>query len=1112
MRKLAITVVVLLLLGVAAVALLPYLVDVNQYRGRIQAELEQRLHRPVTLGAMELRVFPPAFRVENVTIAEDPAFGPQEDFAQAEDLYVTAALWPLLRGELQIQSLELKRPRIEMVRSAAGVWNYASLGSAPAASGSEPASAATPAAPPPATQPASTLSLEELKITDGQVAITDLEKGSPRTIYDHIDLTLEDYAPGKAFSLMAALHLPGTGAQAIRLEGSAGPLADQGLLATPFEGTLELDEVSLAGLRQLLGSQALVGSEGVLTGKADVQNSPGRLASKGQLKLERSQIRGIKTGFPITLDYDLVEEAATGHLQIAQAQLKLGPTPISVKGSIRMQPTPAQLDLNVSTPRVSIKEAERLAAALGVDFNHSATIAVNLRVQLNVRGAASRPTYDGTIAADSLMITGPDLPHPVGIKAINLALTPAAIRSNEFSATSAGTTVTAQLALAEYAGAAPTLDARVRAANAGVSELLSIAKAYGVSAAEGVTGSGTASLDVRVSGPLHGTWTYSGTGALSNAGLNLPSLKQPLQVRRADLRFNRDSVAVENLEGALGPIHATGSLTVRDLASPRFDATVHIPNAALGEMLAIARAYDVEATEGSSGSGTASLNARVSGPLKGTWTYSGSGALSNAALSLPSLRQPLKVRHANMRFTPDSLALESLDGSLGQTNATGSLTLRDFSAPQVSFALAADKIVVAEWQQMMAASLAAAPAQARKRGFGSVVPEASAAAAPGGSLLSRMTGSGTLRAETILYDQLVFTNVRSSVALDHGLIRLAPITADLYGGQQAGAIEIDARVTPILYTVQSKLDRVDANRLLSAVSSVKETLYGLLLANADTRFSASSATSSSDIARTLNGKLSLNLKDGKVAKMDLLYQLAAIGKFLGSGQKMRSYTDLVTMTGDFDVTNGLASTENLKATLDIGTLDANGWVNLADQTLNLRVTAVLTKAFSQEVGGIGVGGYLTTALSNSNGELVVPFIITGTFSKPRFAPDVGKVVQMKALFLKLGAILGGKRKAEGVPPPAEKQPGLADILGTLGGEKQPEPAQPAGGAQADPGAASPPAKPGAGQPQPQQKPASPLQQILDALKAQQQKKQTPPPPPPPEQKSSEEEKPPEQPK
>ena len=55
-------------------------------------------------------------------------------------------------------------------------------------------------------------------------------------------------------------------------------------------------------------------------------------------------------------------------------------------------------------------------------------------------------------------------------------------------------------------------------------------------------------------------------------------------------------------------------------------------------------------------------------------------------------------------------------------------------------------------------------------------------------------------------------------------------------------------------------------------------------------------------------------------------------------------------------------------------------MNLADQSLNLHVTAVLNKALSQNVGGTKVGGFMNTALANNQGELVIPVIVTGTFS------------------------------------------------------------------------------------------------------------------------------------
>ena len=67
---------------------------------------------------------------------------------------------------------------------------------------------------------------------------------------------------------------------------------------------------------------------------------------------------------------------------------------------------------------------------------------------------------------------------------------------------------------------------------------------------------------------------------------------------------------------------------------------------------------------------------------------------------------------------------------------------------------------------------------------------------------------------------------------------------------------------------------------------------------------------------------------------------------------------------------------------------ATGTINLVNQALNLHMTAVLDKAFSQSVGGTGVGGYLNTALGNKNGELVLPVIVTGNMNHPIVTPDV----------------------------------------------------------------------------------------------------------------------------
>ena len=88
--------------------------------------------------------------------------------------------------------------------------------------------------------------------------------------------------------------------------------------------------------------------------------------------------------------------------------------------------------------------------------------------------------------------------------------------------------------------------------------------------------------------------------------------------------------------------------------------------------------------------------------------------------------------------------------------------------------------------------------------------------------------------------------------------------------------------------------------------------------------------------------------------------------------------------------NGLASTDNLRLQIDGGTLARAGTINLVTQALDLRVTGVLDRAMSQKVGGTQIGGFRTTALANSKGELVIPALVTGTFAQPRFMPDAGR--------------------------------------------------------------------------------------------------------------------------
>jgi AsmA protein len=462
--------------------------------------------------------------------------------------------------------------------------------------------------------------------------------------------------------------------------------------------------------------------------------------------------------------------------------------------------------------------------------------------------------------------------------------------------------------------------------------------------------------------------------------------------------------------------------------SPTANVSFKTVNGKVDELLSIAKGFGVGAVEGMGGSGAITIDVHAIGPIKNTdaMTFSGTGAVQNASLKMPSLAQPLNIRNANLQFTQNSINLTNLNASLGSTNATGSLSIANLEAPRLTFAVAADKLNVMELQKLI---VSGTPAPAKKADASwSLIPAVHAAPAAQASLFNTATGTGTISVGSLLYDRTNLTNVRSNVTLNHGVIQLNPLTAQVFAGQINGSITADMRQEVSNFDVNAKLAGADANQLLTAVADMKDSVSGTLNATLNQTFTT---PPSGDVAQTLNGPFAFTLSNGKLTKLDLVNELGKIGKFSGPS---KGYTAVSNMSGTFDIRNGVANTNDLKAALDVGTMAAAGAINLANQTLALHVTAVLDKTFSQSVGGAGVAGYMNTALGNKNGELVLPVIISGTMSRPLVAPDVQKIAQMKLdnIIPSAAGLLGGKGG------------GAGGILGTLLGGSQPQQGQPAG--------------------------------------------------------------------
>ena len=117
------------------ILILPFLINVNSYRPKIEASASSALGRQVTIGNLGLSLLSGTVTAENLAIADDPAFG-KSPFVTAKSLKIGVELMPLIFSkQLKITEIELEQPQITLLRTANGKWNYSSLGGAAGSTG-----------------------------------------------------------------------------------------------------------------------------------------------------------------------------------------------------------------------------------------------------------------------------------------------------------------------------------------------------------------------------------------------------------------------------------------------------------------------------------------------------------------------------------------------------------------------------------------------------------------------------------------------------------------------------------------------------------------------------------------------------------------------------------------------------------------------------------------------------------------------------------------------------------------------------------------------------------------------------------------------------------------
>jgi hypothetical protein len=119
---------VLVVLGAILLGVfVPPFLNVSRYRNRVATAIGNALGRKVTVSNIELTLLPrPGMVLSAFVVADDPSFG-SEPMLRAETVTAYLRISSLWRGRLEIGTLSLDSPSLNLVRRADGHWNLEEL-------------------------------------------------------------------------------------------------------------------------------------------------------------------------------------------------------------------------------------------------------------------------------------------------------------------------------------------------------------------------------------------------------------------------------------------------------------------------------------------------------------------------------------------------------------------------------------------------------------------------------------------------------------------------------------------------------------------------------------------------------------------------------------------------------------------------------------------------------------------------------------------------------------------------------------------------------------------------------------------------------------------------
>lgn len=377
---------------------LPFFIDVNSFRPKIESEMTSALGRPVTLGHLSLAVLSGAIRVDDVSIGDDPQFS-KGPFVTAKSLKVGVEMMPLIFSkQLNITGLELEEPQVALIKAADGKWNFSSIGGA----SEKTAQAASKSSDAPGN-----LTIAKIEVKDGRVTLSKVPSNGKPQVFDKLNIAVKQFSFTSRFPFELTADLPGGGTA--DLSGEAGPINATDASSTPVEAKVKIKGLNLA-------SSGFIDASSGIGGLLDFEgavNSDGRQAkTNGEATVEQFKFspKGSPAPKAVSLKYaasaDLAQQTGT----ITQGDIAIGKALAHLTGGYRAQGADMLLNLKLNAPGMPVDELEPMLPSLGVTLPKGSQLkGGTLSADLGINGTPAALVITGPVRLSNTQLAGFDM-------------------------------------------------------------------------------------------------------------------------------------------------------------------------------------------------------------------------------------------------------------------------------------------------------------------------------------------------------------------------------------------------------------------------------------------------------------------------------------------------------------------------------------------------------------------------------------------------------------------------------------------------------------------------------------------------------------------------------